>query len=112
MPTGTQRIFQDIAIAGNVSIDLEQYEQAGPLGGRCTLYATSELTDALRATLKAGSRDGITRGHVNVVVTAGRVQIPDDFIGSVTALPGERYTLRVENHNAAASEIYGLLVFE
>ncbi len=112
MPQGTHRIFQDIAIAGNVSIDLEQYETAGPRGGRMTLYATSELTDALRVTMKAGSRDGITRGHVNVVITAGRVQIPDDFIGSVTALPGERYILRVENHNAAASEIYGLLVFE
>ncbi len=112
MPTGTHRIFQDIAIGGNVTIDLEHFATAGPQGGRMTLYATSELTDALRATLKAGSRDGLTRGHINVVVTAGRVQIPDDFIGSVVALPGETFTLRVENHNAAASEIYGLIVFE
>ncbi len=109
---GTHRIFQDIAIGGNVTIDLEHHETAGNRGGRMTLYATSELTDALRVTMKAGNRDGITRGHVNVVITAGRVQTPDDFIGSVTALPNERFTLRVENHNAAASEIYGLLVFE
>ncbi len=112
MPQGTHRVFQDIAIAGNVAIDLEQYETAGPRGGRMTIYATSELTDALRITAKAGSRDGMTRAHVNVVVTAGRVQIPDDFLGSVTALPGERYILRVENHNAAASELFLLAVFE
>lgn len=112
MAKGSLRIFQDIAIAGDVNIDLEHLETAGPLGGRMTLYATAELTDALRVTLKGGSRDGVSRAHVNVVAVAGRVDVPTDLVGSVVALPGERFTLRVVNHNAAACEIYGLVVFE
>lgn len=112
MAAGSLRIFQDIAIAGDVNIDLEHLETAGPRGGRMTLYATAELTDALRVTLMAGPRTGVSRAHVNVVATAGRVQMPDDLLGSVLALPGERFTLRVVNHNAAACEIYGLIRFE
>lgn len=108
---GQIALYQDIPDDTTVQIDLGQFNRFGARGGRCQLWAAAELINQLRATLKFGSTDALTRGFVPVAATAGRVSDIEDRIAHGFGAPLDPITLTVENIGtaAAACEIYAKL---
>jgi hypothetical protein len=100
-----------ISVAANAAIIVP----LGPLsviprpGGRVSLYCNCPTDGAIQATLQLGSDTVLRRAFVNVAATAGRVQIPDDFMGDGIGVAGDAVTLELANTTGGAIIAQGLV---
>jgi len=100
-----------ISVAANATVIVP----LGPLavipspGGKVSLYANCAVDGAIQATLQLGSDTVLRRGVLNVAATAGRVQVPDDFIADGIGVAGDPVTLELFNTTGAAVVAAGLV---
>ncbi len=109
---GQVSIAQDIVANTVTDLALAPFDRFGAMGGKASLYATSETVLALLATLLFGSTAACLRSSIPVNAVAGVVLIPRDLMAYGFGAPLDPITLTVENITATAAFVQAKLVIE
>ena len=109
---GQVSVAQDIVANTVTDIALAPFDRFGAMGGKASLYATSETVLALLATLLFGSTAACLRASIPVNAVAGVVNIPRDLMAYGFGAPLDPITLTIENITGTAAFVQAKLVIE
>lgn len=105
----SERFRVSVPASSTVEVSLGPLKVIPAGGGKLTLYANCPTDGAITTTLQLGGDTVIRRATLNVAQTAGRVQVPDDYVGDGIGVGGDAVTLELTNTTVGAVVAQGLL---